>query len=238
MLKKVVYIITGMAVLVAAMSFIVPGKLTISFTNYVGSSPLKLDSATYTNALGQAYTVSKFKYYIGNITLQKKDGGKFISDKYFLVNEEDEASKQIVLDKVPEGNYTTLTFTLGVDSLHNCGGAQDGALDPVNAMFWTWNTGYIYLKMEGKSPASKSPGNLLEFHIGGYRQPYNCIRTITLNLKDRNITGESHLHIKTDLSEMFKTPTDIDFAQYSSITDFHHSTLIADNYKDMFSIML
>lgn len=224
----------------AAMSFITKPlpNLTIRFNNYVGNEMLKLYSATYKNELGQTYTVSKFKFYIGNINLKNKNGKEFSSSEYFLVNEEDPISKQITLANVPDGDYTSISFTLGVDSLHNCSGAQEGALDPLNAMFWAWNTGYIFLKMEGKSSVSKSPGNLLEFHIGGYKAPYNCIRTITLNLSNDLIVGDkpTSINIKADLSELFKTPTAIDFSKLSSVTDFHNATAIADNYRDMFSV--
>ena len=61
--------------------------------------------------------------------------------------------------------------------------AQTDALDPVNAMFWAWNTGYIFLKLEGRSSFSKLPGNIFEYHIGGYKSPSNCIRTISLNFE-------------------------------------------------------
>ncbi len=226
------------AALVAAMSFTAPtGSVTITFSNYVGSSLLKLDSAIYKNELGQSYTVSKFKYYVGNIQLKKADGTKYVSDKYYLINEEEAASKQITLSNVPEGNYTSISFILGVDSLHNCSGAQTDALDPVNAMFWTWNTGYIFLKMEGKSPVSTQPGHLLEFHIGGYMQPNNCIRTINLPIKNgMQVVEKTMLHIKANVSDLFKTPTSIDFSKISSVTDFHNATTIANNYADMFSI--
>jgi hypothetical protein len=238
--RKVSQIILSIAVLVAAMSFKAePGtSLTMHFENYVGTDLLKLDSGTYKNELGQPYTVSKFKYYIGNIHLKNKNGKEYISSEYFLINEEEPASKQISLSNVPDGEYTSISLILGVDSLHNCSGAQEGALDPVNAMFWAWNTGYIFLKMEGKSPLSKSPGDLLEFHIGGYKTPNNCMRTITLNLKSMNISvgKTASINIRTDLSELFKTPTSIDFSKLSSVTDFHNATTIADNYKDMFSI--
>ncbi len=226
--------IFGIAAVMAAMSFIIPTHHTVKlqFKNMVGDRPLVLDSATYKNAFGQSFTVSKFKYYIGNICLQTKNGQSFKSSDCFLVNEEDSASKQIILNDVPEGNYTSISFILGVDSIHNCSGAQTGALDPVNGMFWTWNTGYIFFKMEGKSPVSTSPGRLLEFHIGGYKQPANCIRQVKLELKQ----PADNITIKADLSELFKTPTAIDFSKNSSVTDFHGATTIADNYKDMFSI--
>jgi hypothetical protein len=240
MRKKIVYSTFYIAALWAAMSFIAPAhsSLTVTFNNYVGSSVLKLDSATYKNELGQPYTVSKFKYYIGNIHLTKSDGTEYVSNKYYLVNEEDDASKQITLTNIPEGNYTAIHFTLGVDSLHNCSGAQTDALDPINAMFWAWNTGYIFVKMEGKSPVSKQPGHLLEFHIGGYMQPNNCIRTINLNIKNELAISNkaATLNIKADIAELFKTPTSIDFSMLSSATDFHNATTIANNYADMFSI--
>ncbi|MGP8215709.1 MAG: MbnP family protein [Bacteroidia bacterium] len=241
MLKKVLYMLFSIAALAAAMSFTTPVQtgLLIHFENYVGTRLLKLDSAAYKNELGQVYTVTRFKYYISNICLKKEDGGLFKLDESYLINEEEPASKEINLNEIPEGKYLSLSFIIGVDSLHNCSGAQAGALDPVNGMFWAWNSGYIFLKMEGKSPVSKSPGDLLEFHIGGYKSPYNCIRTIKLELGKGLIIEHgktSSLVIKADLSELFKTPVKIDFSKLSSVTDFHNSTTIADNYAGMFSI--
>ncbi len=128
-----------------------------------------------------------------------------------------------------------------MDSIHNCSGAQSGALDPVNAMFWTWSTGYIFLKLEGKSAVSKSPGHLFEFHIGGYKQPSNCIRKVNLDLKSQklNLTKNQNvnLSLKVDIAELFKSPTTLDLAEISSVTDFHNATTVADNYADMFSVM-
>jgi hypothetical protein len=130
-------------------------------------------------------------------------------------------------------------MTLGVDSLHNCSGAQSGALAPENGMFWAWNTGYIFLKMEGTAPASKQPDHLLEYHIGGYRTPNNAIRTVTLPFKAPLLLGErpSRLTLEADVAQLFKSPTVVDFEKLSSVTDFHHATMIADNYTTMWRIV-
>lgn len=216
------------------------GTLTVLFDHYVGDRVLQFDTVLYKNELGQSFTITKFKYYIGNIKLEKADGGKIPYSGYYLVNEEEPRSKMISLGHVPAGEYTGIEFTVGVDSIDNCSGAQSGALDPVNAMFWAWNTGYIFLKLEGKSPESKSPGHIFEFHIGGYKEPNNCIRTVSLSfgqsISIRPGTNKE-LHIKADVSEIFKTPTAIDFSKLSSVTDFHNATTIADNYMDMFSVV-
>lgn len=215
------------------------GKLTLVLHHYVGDELLNLDTASYKNALGQPFTVTKFKYYIGNIRFRKVNGEEIQIDNYYLVDEDEDRSKKISLN-LPDGGYTAISFIIGVDSLHNCSGAQSGALDPVNAMFWTWNTGYIFLKLEGKSPLSKSPGNIFEYHIGGYKQPANCIRRVSLALKQTLVISNAtpkELQIKADADELLKSPTTIDISVLSSVTDFHNATIIADNYADMFSII-
>jgi hypothetical protein len=108
-------------------------------------------------------------------------------------------------------------------------------------MFWAWNTGYIFLKLEGKSPESKSQGNIFEYHIGGYKNPTNCIRKINLSFKNKSLgIGQKtslRLILKADVGQVLKEPLSIDFAKLSSVTDFHYATLIADNYADMFSFL-
>lgn len=214
-------------------------KVSIQFKNYVGNAILQLDS-TYKNALGQDFTIANFKYYIGYITFKKADRKTYTTQEYFLINEHEEDSKQIILNDIPEGNYTSIEFIVGVDSLHNCSGLQEGALDPTNGMFWAWNTGYVFLKLDGRAPASKSSGNIFEYHIGGYKQPTNSIRKITLSFKgDKIVSAASPLSIsiKANALEVLKTPTTIDFSKLPSVTDTRNAATIANNYVDMFSLL-
>ncbi len=237
--KKVFNSILIIAALVAAMSFSPAGnpKLTIRFENYVGDKKLKLDSVLYENATGQPYTVSMFKYYVGNFNLRKLGGGDVVSQGYFLINEEDKKSLEINLNNIPRDTFSYLIFTLGVDSTDNCSGAQSGALDPVNGMFWAWNSGYVFLKMEGISAASNSTGKRLEFHIGGYREPNNCIKIIHLPLKNFVVDENNVITVKADLNHLFFGSNPVDFSKLSSVTDFHNAKSIADNYASMFLVM-
>lgn len=240
MVKKLFYSVFVIAALVAAMSFTGPNNstVTIHFQNYAGGQPLKLDSVFYKNALKQFYNISMFKYYVGNFHFKNIDGQEVVSKGYFLISQEDESSMQIAIDNIPPGEYNALSFTLGVDSIDNCSGAQSGALDPVNGMFWAWNSGYIFLKMEGISPVSKSTGKRLEFHIGGYKEPNNCIKIIRLELKRPiNTGGNNSVIIKADASCLFSGSNPIDFSKLSSVTDFHNAKSMADNCASMFSVI-
>jgi hypothetical protein len=86
-------------------------------------------------------------------------------------------------------NFDELRFHIGIDSLTNVSGAMDGALDPMNGMYWAWQSGFINFKLEGTSPVCTTHNHKFQYHIGGYLPPYNALQTITLPCTDaREIT--------------------------------------------------
>ena len=182
-IRNSLYIICIATASFVAMSFsrvATTKNISLHIHHSVAGKDLIFDNTVYKNKAGQEYTITNFKYYISNIKLIDEAGKAHINaDSYYLVRHDDSASMDIELTDIPSGKYKSISFLIGVDSLHNCSGAQSGALDPVNGMFWTWNQGYIFFKLEGKSPSSKSSGGIYEYHIGGYKAPANCIRPVT-----------------------------------------------------------
>jgi hypothetical protein len=217
------------------------GNLQLELQNVIGSESLQLGNKIYTNANGDTYTVSIFKYYISNLKLKKADGSVYaVPESYFLVDEEDAASKTITLTNVPAGSYTSLSFLIGVDSTRNTSGAQTGALDIMKGMFWSWNTGYIFVMMEGNSPQSTQPYNKLQFHIGGYKSMDNCIREVSPSLNGSTVDvrkGKSvTAHYKVDLSKIFGAPNPVSFAALSAVHGGPAAVKLADNYQTMFTL--
>lgn len=186
----------------------------------------------YTNATGESFSISTFKYYISNIQLFAKGGKVTRVPGYFLVNANDTETHQIELQKKNAGNYDTIQFILGVDSARNCAGAQDGDLDPLNGMFWTWKSGYIFLKLEGHAPMSSLRAQKIEYHIGGYRPPANCIRTIKLALAPGTT---SVIHLQLNIDQLF--PAGFSFAQVPSVTGIDHAADMADRFPLLFRVM-
>lgn len=209
------------------------GTLDIELDNVVGTAPLVLNTGTYFTPSGQQFTVSTFNYYVSNVKLKKADGTEYVEpESYHLIKETDAASKAFTLSNIPAGDYTSLSFMLGVDSTRNVSGAQAGALDPANGMFWAWNSGYIYTKLEGSSPQAGGNKQLV-FHIGGFKRPHNTIRTVSPSLngailqvrKDRNPT----VHLTADVLKMFTGPNVINFTTLSNTMGGSSSVLVADN---------
>jgi hypothetical protein len=75
---------------------------------------------------------------------------------------------------------------------------MSGDLDPTKGMYWAWQSGFINMKIEGKSSSCKMRKNAFQFHIGGYLKPNYAIRTI--ELKPIN----SNLEINVDIAQFFK----------------------------------
>lgn len=216
------------------------GKVKVDISHKAGSTPLILGSYEYTNALGQPFFIEKFKYYISNITLVKENGEEYlVPESYFLIDASDENTNKLEMTGIPSGKYTGIRYIIGVDSTRNTSGAQTGALDPLNGMFWTWDSGYIFLKLEGSSPNSMGNNQSLVYHIGGFKGANNSIRTLAFSFDhpvevSETITPE--LHFVTDVLKIFEGPQTIDFSQLFFCMGGPNAPVIADNYKDMMEL--
>ena len=181
--------------------------LKITFLNSIKNVPVILDSTNYTNCWNESFTLHKLKYYISNIKLETADK-KIIHEKnsYHLVDEEDATSKSFSIF-MPSNQYTSLSFLIGVDSLRNVSGAQTDALDPLNGMFWTWNSGYIMFKMEAYSPRSAVVTNRIEYHIGGFSGAFNVLRNVQLNFSGSPVSikkeSSTEIIIQTNLDKIW-----------------------------------
>lgn len=214
------------------------GKVSFTFQNVAGTQPLVLDTEWYTTENGDALQINQYKYYVTNFVLHT-DTSEFKEwESYYLIDESKASSKNFVVDSIPAGRYTKVSFIIGVDAKRNTSGAQTGALDVANTMFWDWKSGYIMAKLDGVSP--QAPGQFVSYHIAGFNQGESVLRTVTLNLPqpiDVKSSATPNIHIKADVLEWFKTPRVIKIAELPAIgTTGSDAMRMADNYADMFTI--
>jgi hypothetical protein len=241
MKKNIILILAVIALFILGSSFKPKPKpasssLFFNFKNIVDDKPLKLNDSvnTYRNANGDDFYITTFKYYISNIVLTKTNGDEVsMPESYFLINAADSASLTQELTGVPPGKYKGIRFTIGVDSLRNFAGAQTGCLDPANGMFWTWKSGYIFVKMEGVSSKSASRKNRLVYHIGGAIAPDNTIRSFTQDLPSKlklKSGTAAQIDIAVNAAFLFKGKTTVNFSDLSFTMGGPKSVIIADNY--------
>lgn len=216
------------------------GNVTLQFHHLVGNRVLNFDS-TYQNSFGEQFTVSKFKYYVSSIGVSDTIhyAQHLLKDTYFLVNEAKPESK-LVSFNIPEGTYHTISFLLGVDSIKNVSGAQTGALDPLNDMFWTWQSGYVMAKLEGRSAASTLQRRMFEYHIGGFSGTNNVLQQVILKLpQPLVITNGKNIKVdlQADVNRWFNGVHALSIAQHPACTSI--GTLakqFSENYLQMFTL--
>jgi hypothetical protein len=229
----------------------VKANLSVEFDNVAGSADLQLNTGTYTNAVAQSFKVTKLKYFVSNFKLTNVDGTVYTvpqKDCYFLIDESVPASHDPVLN-IPEGEYKSISFVLGVDSLRNTMDVSQrtGNLDVSAAaadMYWSWNSGYIFFKMDGTSPAITAMGGVFQYHVGGfggYTAPTtNNLKTFTLDLTARGTAkvkaGKStNLHLMVDILKAINGSTNMNFTTASMVHSPAAAVPISANYVNMIS---
>ena len=205
-------------------------NVVIHFKNIANGKEIVLNDSIYVNDFGEKYNITKLKYYISN--LHFITSGNTISDKnVFLID----ASKEnaFTIPK-PVGSVIGLEFLVGVDSILNCSGAQSGALDPLNDMFWTWNNGYVMFKLEGISESSNADQNRIEHHIGGYKGENKTMRIFRWFYK-KPLTNIPGITVSMNLDEYWNGINKIKISAKPVVTvsgvDAKKS---ADNFSEMF----
>ena len=133
--------------------------------------------------------------------------------------------------KVPKNTKgLLLACDLGVDKKHNTSGANSGDLDPVNGMFWSWQSGYINFKIEGVSPSCDTRKNKFQFHIGGYQTPHQTKRQLSFKLENWEI---GNLVISIELSEFFD---DLELGTENQLTTVGaRASQMANQFQKIFS---
>lgn len=220
------------------------GSVSFAVANVVGTQPLALDGTIYTTASGETFTVSTFEYYLSNIKFIKSDGTTYAApNEYHLVNTAKPASTSFTVSNVPAGDYTGVSFIVGVDSTTTKSDplALTGDLNPAYAMHWAWNTGHIFLKLEG-TVTSASPSQALTCHIGGYRAPYSAIVTAAPSLNGATLpvrAGQTpKLVLTADVLKIFDGPTKFTLSNFpTTMMPSAASVQVANNYATgMFAV--
>jgi hypothetical protein len=137
----------------------------------------------------ETITFHTLKFYVTQFTCENVKKQVLQTQQANLVDLEDSTSQKLELSD-SENKYIAnldkrtkhVSFLLGTDSSMNVSGMLEGPLDPINGMYWAWNSGYINLKAEGTIQDSAGNTSLFEFHIGGYLPPNETVRALTFEL--------------------------------------------------------
>jgi len=191
------------------------GILEIRFHPTMNGAPLEANSI-FTGPNNQRILVENFKFYFSGLYLRSDTDSVLIKDVSFvnLVS----SNKTLKLSVRP-GNYKALRYAIGLTPEQN--GTNDPNFDeaqfPVdhpqsiyNGMYWSWASGYIFSKIEGKtdtSAAQNQTPTFTWFYHSGLDALYSpgSIEDLSIAIKDKETT---QLDLGIEVNDVFRQPGD------------------------------
>lgn len=169
---------------------------TIRIVPTINQHVAELGEKYYISSLDDSVTFETIKFYLGNLQFfQGKERIGAMDKKYLLIDVEKPASLLIPIPSDIAENLSSISFDLGIDSLTSVSGVFGGDLDPTNGMYWTWQSGYINVKLEGKADKCPARNHVFQFHLGGYQAPFKTQQKVELDIAN---TKDIQLNIALD----------------------------------------
>jgi hypothetical protein len=200
-------------------------KVHLKFIPTYNGQPLSIDSV-YTNSLGQQLRIENVQFYLSNIYAHNGADSVLLKQANLFTLLQPQT---LTLEVAPQ-SFTSLSFGVGVPGNlnKNVDPSQYANSNPLsvqgsNGMFWYWNTGYIFVKVEGRYDLTGAPNAPLmdsySYHTGDdplYRVLHFNTGTVSLAEGDART-----FNIEVAIDSVFNRPVDpIDL----SIDNLTHTT--------------
>lgn len=179
------------------------GSISVKLEHVFKNTPLLFTPSSFITKAGDTVRFAELKHYLSHITLKKADGSTWDANNFHLINAQQ--PEDILINNVPAGNYTSMTFMLGVDSINNHTlNHNEPALDPGLGMSWSWATGYIFVRVKGSFGSQQ---NGFSFDIGGDQH----LLTIPFDFSGYQLAKDQvTADIRVDWNEFFENPNTYD----------------------------
>lgn len=192
--------------------------LEIAVRHAFGDGPLLLDSLRYQNAARETLSITRLSYLLSGFALEREDGTwvEVPGQAAWL-----DAAKQrtaVRLDDVPQGKYRALRFHIGPDAAANAADPEslpaDHPLNPnVNGLHWSWQTGYIFLAVEGHYRAGAAARSGYAHHLA--RDPNRTRISLAAPL---DLTHDAGIQLTFDIGTLLNAPRPLSFERDGAAT--------------------
>ncbi len=208
--------------------------ITVSVNHFFNGQELILNKI-FQGPQGRDMWITKKKYYLSNITAISSSGEKKFIKDIALIDVENPSSLSAIVGEIPAGNYSAISFDLGVREDLNL---KDPAtysiehpLSITNNMYWTWSTQYIFSKLEGHEIYNNDTTSFV-IHTGTqslYRPGIIVARPFTI------ATGGTEVSINLDIYHILTNPNyTFDLSENGQSHTVDNLDLVV-NYMDNFT---
>ena len=191
----------------------------------------------YTNHMGQTIKFEFFKFYLSDIKLTNDNNETVtISDVELFDLEDNHTIEKLI----PIGNYKSISFAVGLDSLTNRNSDPDtfNAEHPLSYAqntHWGWASLYKFMQIEGRVDEIESDflQKTFSYHTG-FDELY---RPITLEKSIEVTDDQNDFTLILNIDEVFKAVSSVDmFNENTSHSLTPVAKKLSDNVADSFEI--
>jgi hypothetical protein len=214
-------------------------KLNVTIKTVYNNQPFTVGEI-YDDGMGHRMRVDLFMSYFSQLKLTNTSGTEVLLKDFHLQNLDNDFT---FTTEIPEGNYQNFSMGLGIPKSYNKDvdpstypNSHPLSVQGAQGMFWTWNTGYIFTKFEGKVDLTGTEGNPLDHSMAFHTGDDLLYSLVTFT---KNITAEKNktydLVITVHADKLIKGDNDqIDLA-VDYLTHTSGNFPLAERFVDNFS---
>ena len=204
-------------------------SLNINFKHYVEGIELIANEMIYTNPSNENYSIQTLRYLISDITLHTNNGNETLLDEIHFIDISIDSSLTLKIPQVNYQNYTSISFTMGLDSIKNI---TNLFLNENFFPSFVWpeflGGGYHYMQLEGDF---NTVFNGYTTHTGGTNGvDFSFNKIFTIN-------DISEININMELTNWYKNPEIFDLTTDGIMGDISKQVILkANGVEDVFSV--
>jgi cytochrome c peroxidase len=182
--------------------------LSLHFHHVFGSEPL-LDGNVALRTQSNILSVTRVAYLLSNFALTTQAGDRIAIDMpAALIDATARVPREVItLSSVPAGEYTTLSFDIGLPSeLNHADPAQWAPTHPLNPslnnLHWNWQGGYVFFALEGRWVQADDTLGGYVFHVAT-NEHLTRVSVPAAFAHARTDASPTHARITLDLARVF-----------------------------------
>ena len=154
--------------------------------------------------------LEKLKFYLSNVSARQSTGIDVSIREFELIDFESSELISFSYD-IPIGDYTSLSFGMGLDSLQNKSDPNSFDIDhPLSAgqgMYWSWAMKYRFVILEGRSNKLDTIGQpsdvIMAYHPGANSLYYTYQKPVSFSIAE---SKTSSIDVFIELENVFDGP--------------------------------
>lgn len=180
------------------------GQLTIDVNLSVGKQAVELNQPLQLN--DHSFQLEQVRFYLSKFEFYQDNQLVVRDSAAYLIDLETDSTRKLIFPQINAFQINEIRFLFGIDSITNTSGAMSGALDPMHGMYWSWQSGYINCKLEGKFLTPKQEA--FQLHLGGYVPPFSGVQQLVLE-SDQTTNPQLNIDLSSLMDEVICSKSDL-----------------------------